>query len=582
MTEKHKQLLTASADRRTLAILTVIVIVAAAAVTLTFLPVTLFNTKGEPREAIVALSMLRQDNWILPVSFGTDIPYKPPMLAWLISVFSLIFNGGEVSEWTSRMPSALALIVMVTALFRFMAHRTRLSVALLAAVLTLTAFEVYRAGMTCRVDMLNTMFTVLAILALYRLAERGWRGIPWTAMLMMSGAFLTKGPVGVFIPCMVMWVVAVVEAPGAWWRVTWRLTLYATGASVLPLLWYVAAWHQGGQGFLDLVMEENFGRLTGSMSYDSHVNPAWYNVVTLLSGWLPYTLLLVLSLFSLHYSRPHRTPLRQLWARFRAMDPLYRLALIATVMIFVFYCIPKSKRSVYLLPVYPFIALYIARYIKYMCKAGPGMIRLFSVIIGSLAILAPVAYIYITLSDFTTSSDSTSMLLGDMRAYEPAWWQVATLGMSLLAGLMTLAAVIRGTARNAFINAVGTILVIYASFSALYSPSVLNARSDRNIAMTIDAIVPEGRIYAWGADRLLRPYTIGFYTGDRVCRIDLTEAGTPCLLIVSERDREAFDAWNAARRVPYSLRPVMRTSRRSCDLRSPLLIFEADVPAQPQ
>ena len=40
-----------------------------------FLSETLFTTKGEPREAVVAVSMLNQGNWILPVSFGADIPY---------------------------------------------------------------------------------------------------------------------------------------------------------------------------------------------------------------------------------------------------------------------------------------------------------------------------------------------------------------------------------------------------------------------------------------------------------------------------------------------------------------------------
>ena len=50
-----------------------------------FLGQTLFYSKGEPREAVVALSMLQQGNWILPVSVGDDIPYKPPMLAWIIA-----------------------------------------------------------------------------------------------------------------------------------------------------------------------------------------------------------------------------------------------------------------------------------------------------------------------------------------------------------------------------------------------------------------------------------------------------------------------------------------------------------------
>lgn len=85
---------------------------------LTFLPwlgLSPFNTKGEPREAIVAVSMLQSGNWVLPVSFGAEIPYKPPFLAWCIALFSL--PTGEVSEFTSRLPSALAASAMAMMMF---------------------------------------------------------------------------------------------------------------------------------------------------------------------------------------------------------------------------------------------------------------------------------------------------------------------------------------------------------------------------------------------------------------------------------------------------------------------------------
>ncbi|MDE6397033.1 MAG: hypothetical protein K2K84_07165, partial [Muribaculaceae bacterium] len=35
---------------------------------------SLFYSKGEPREAIVAVSMIESGDWILPVSYGEDIP----------------------------------------------------------------------------------------------------------------------------------------------------------------------------------------------------------------------------------------------------------------------------------------------------------------------------------------------------------------------------------------------------------------------------------------------------------------------------------------------------------------------------
>ena len=54
-----------------------------------YLGLTNFHTKGEPREAIVAVSMLQNDNWILPINNGGDIAYKPPFFHWCIAALSL-------------------------------------------------------------------------------------------------------------------------------------------------------------------------------------------------------------------------------------------------------------------------------------------------------------------------------------------------------------------------------------------------------------------------------------------------------------------------------------------------------------
>ena len=67
-----------------------------------FLGETIFYSKGEPREAIVALSMLESGNWILPVNYGTDIAYKPPFFYWSIAAVSSLF--GEVTEFFRPFP----------------------------------------------------------------------------------------------------------------------------------------------------------------------------------------------------------------------------------------------------------------------------------------------------------------------------------------------------------------------------------------------------------------------------------------------------------------------------------------------
>ena len=116
------------------------VIVISCVMLLPVLGLTDFNTKGEPREAVVALSMLNSGDWILPVNNGMDIPYKPPFFHYCIALVSLL--TGSVDEYTSRLPSALALIGMTIGCFVFYKRRRNAQQALMGALLLLTSFEV--------------------------------------------------------------------------------------------------------------------------------------------------------------------------------------------------------------------------------------------------------------------------------------------------------------------------------------------------------------------------------------------------------------------------------------------------------
>ena len=77
---------------------------------LPFLGLSEYHTKGEPRESIVSYSMLDSGNWILPRNNGGEMAYKPPFFHWSIAAVSAAVNGGQVTEMTSRLPSAIALI----------------------------------------------------------------------------------------------------------------------------------------------------------------------------------------------------------------------------------------------------------------------------------------------------------------------------------------------------------------------------------------------------------------------------------------------------------------------------------------
>ena len=56
--------------------------------------------------------------------------------------------------------------------------------------------------------------------------------------------------------------------------------------SLIPLgIWFWAAYQQGGEAFVNLMLEENTGRFFRKMSYASHENPLWYNFLTIIWGW---------------------------------------------------------------------------------------------------------------------------------------------------------------------------------------------------------------------------------------------------------------------------------------------------------
>ena len=211
-------------------------------VILPFLGETIFYSKGEPREAIVAFSMLESGNWILPVNYGTDIAYKPPFLYWAIAAISSLFGG--VSEYSSRLPSAIAFLAMQLVFFSFIAKRKGVKTAFLTSILLLSSFEVHRAAVACRVDMLQVSLIVISLCLLFRWDEKECRGIPWLAVLLMGCATLTKGPVGSIFPCVCIGLYQLLRGRSFW--KTFFLLLLVGILSLIPYAaWAGAAYEIG-------------------------------------------------------------------------------------------------------------------------------------------------------------------------------------------------------------------------------------------------------------------------------------------------------------------------------------------------
>lgn len=500
---------------------------------LTFLPFlgeTLYNTKGEPREAVVAMSMLQSGDWILPVSNGGDIPYKPPMFAWIIAVFGWL-NGGVVTEYLSRLPSALAVIIMIMAGFQTARKHISTRNAMIMALITATSFEVHRAGTNCRVDMLLTMFMVCGSYAIFNKFNRTGHLFSVPGILLLSGAVLTKGPVGVVLPMFILWVYALINRE-KFVRATLESMAMGILSLILPALWYVAAYSQGGDGFLDLVIEENFGRMTGTMSYESHENPWTYNVITVIAGMAPYTLLVLLAAVPLFIHRERNLPFRVRLQRIR--DSRWELFMcLYAVIVFVFYCIPSSKRSVYLLPMYPMLAWFVVQVAGKAIASARFAIKGFGFVMGITGILVPVIFMIVRYSGFEISG-SSRMFVEAIRNVPITLTASVCIALAIVLSFKTIISAAKNNTWQTLVVTVAAVMVIFWSYSAFYQPTLLNSKSEKPIA---EALAAEGYgtekpIGGWMADPLSRFYQIDFYLNDKVKHNPAPAAGDAPLLVL--------------------------------------------------
>lgn len=352
----------------------VAVIAVSSALYLTGLSEIPFYTKGEPREALVVWEMANGSSLVLPLRNGTEIPSKPPFFHWLGLLASIAL--GSVSELSTRLPSALLAIAGLTGTYMFGATTGRIRSGWLAAMALAFSFEWLRAARIARVDMTLTFFLCAALLCFAIMQRSGvTRTRLWIFYASIAAATLGKGPVGIALPAFVIGAFAFVSpltpgavAPGAGWparllaRVravldtAWSLHPIRGLAAVFLIVgsWYVAAWVIGGNDFfVKHVLKENLFRVIDPDALDTgHEHGPFYMLPSFLVGALPWSLLV---------------PAIAWWLwRMRPLDATTRYLVVWFLGVIVFYSIPASKRSVYILPSYPAGALLLGLVL------GPG------------------------------------------------------------------------------------------------------------------------------------------------------------------------------------------------------------------
>jgi 4-amino-4-deoxy-L-arabinose transferase-like glycosyltransferase len=224
--------------------------------------------RTESLRAIIGQQMLESGNWIVPRLYGEALFTKPPGMYIAIALCSL--PAGHVTDFTARLPSALAATGCVLLMWWYVKRQLGRVAGLAAAlILPMSAMWLDKAS-SAEIDTLQVFWVTASLICFLRATEDseppalagGVRTLAWwlAALFCVAGGFLTKWTAPEFFYGTAI--------PFLWWRGRLRLLLSRQHlaslafAAALCLAWMAAAVHlEGWNVFWATVAREGGDRL---------------------------------------------------------------------------------------------------------------------------------------------------------------------------------------------------------------------------------------------------------------------------------------------------------------------------------
>jgi len=331
----------------------------------------------EPRYAQVAREMAESGQWILPHLNYETYADKPPLFFWLVALSAKLLGG--FSTIAAVLPSALAGIgtVLITYMLAKNMFKSRLT-GFLGGVILATSVEFLGLSSTGRMDIPLTFFTTLALFHFWRWHVEGRRAYLFPFYLGMAFAVLVKGPVGLLpLPITLIYLAASKQVAKIG---KMHLGLGLLGTAAIIGCWLVPAAVVGGEAYWqELLGKQIFGRVYKSWS---HGAPFYYYMISFPWGFLPWFALLPAAIIRYARERTERT------------GSGIKFLVTWFLTIFIFFTLISGKRDVYLLPLFPACALFMAKYISDIVVSGerkPVELKVCFALLFAVTLVASVA-----------------------------------------------------------------------------------------------------------------------------------------------------------------------------------------------
>ncbi len=297
-----------------------------------------FEFKGDENFYFQASrQMVETGDWVTPYYFHAPRFQKPPLYYWIVGS---LFKISSMKWSIARFPAAVstALIVVLTYLFgiRFFNEKT----AVLSAIVVMTSLAVFRYS---RLALPEAFATFLLCASLYLMLGRYYI----LSYILMALAMLTKGPVGVILPLLIM----AGYSYGMGERSFFKRVRLIPGILIVLLIslpWFVMMARIHGRPYIDhILFRETLQRISGLGSGARLSLKAILNYLEALVYFIP-----VVFLFYLPWSLLFVNSVKSISSHIKKGDPFCKGAVFSFVWffaIFIFFTFLGEKHRHYML-----------------------------------------------------------------------------------------------------------------------------------------------------------------------------------------------------------------------------------------
>lgn len=305
-----------------------------------------------------AREMVETGNWITPqVNYSPSFE-KPILLYWFMAASFTTFG---LSEFSARLTSAvfgLALLVVTYGLNRRIAGPRAGLLAMLILASSLEMVVISHAALT---DMLLVFFITVSLASFYMLYKTE-RAI-WVVGIYLGAALavMTKGPVGLVLPGLTIFLFIVTVGP---WKKLFREIQLGWGILIfcaVAVPWYAAMFRLHGAHFWkSFFLHHNIERFTSILG--GHAGAPFYYMGILAIGFFPWVAVLPASVMSFLPGLNVSGRWKNI-GRFPGNYPFEWFLVLWVAVVFIFFTFAGTKLPSYIAPAFPALAIWVACYL---------------------------------------------------------------------------------------------------------------------------------------------------------------------------------------------------------------------------